>query len=734
MIEQTQKINKTLTNVFPRSVLSVSREEFGWKQDNPDAKYPPLNLNVKDGNLPLDLQGHLFIVGPVGSVDSDESLSATGNPIVLPSNDGMTPLYNGDGMVYRLDFDNLDRGVFLSTRILKTPCYYADVATNKCKKYQGDPNNKNTADLRFKNLGIARISEELGSRNQLNTAFLPIKFDRDEAERLLVTWDAGRPYEIDPKTLAIATPVGRNAEWREVSPYHKLLGKPPSPFKVVQTTAHPCFDSYQNSGEMFTINCGRSLLNILSPILPFANAVNKILDWRKKLFQPSVSVRDPRNNPRQKNLFDRLLNKLKKAIDFVNFIFGVLADDFVYLMRWDGAGKLEKWPVMYNGFPIEIQQSVHQIGITEDYILIMDTAFKISLEELLPSLSNKEYKKLERSLREIIDRPQLRNTSLYIVRRSDLQPGKAFVNAKKVVIPREAAHFLTDYKNPSGQITIHLSHVSGWDAAEWISEFDFADNDDSPDAASNNLQKLYGVIFGPTDISSLGCYVIDGETGELLKEDRVSHKDYTWGPALYAYRDNPPNRIEDIYWNCVGCWDELLMPHIINMYRDYEYRQFNIEVIETLAKKGKPASLLRVHIAPLESLHPDDKRLTIADVYQFPASYTVGSPQFVPRSDNSNSTDGYIICVVFYGDGKEETNGNEIWIFDAADLKSGPKCKLWHPQLNFGFTVHTTWLKKIEPRTASYYIPVREDYQKIIKQQPKEIQDLFENWVYASRE
>jgi carotenoid cleavage dioxygenase-like enzyme len=47
-----------------------------------------------EGNLPEDLQGHVFIVAPVGTVESGG----------LPFKDGDS-LLNGDGMIYRLDFD-----------------------------------------------------------------------------------------------------------------------------------------------------------------------------------------------------------------------------------------------------------------------------------------------------------------------------------------------------------------------------------------------------------------------------------------------------------------------------------------------------------------------------------------------------------------------------------------------------------------------------------------------------
>jgi hypothetical protein len=50
--------------------------------------------------------------------------------------------------------------------------------------------------------------------------------------------------------------------------------------------------------------------------------------------------------------------------------------------------------------------------------------------------------------------------------------------------------------------------------------------------------------------------------------------------------------------------------------------------------------------------------------------------------------------------------------------------------LRFGFTLHTAWLPKIAKRTATYNIPVEEDYKDLVAQQPAEIQELFEKEIY----
>lgn len=274
--------NSDSNQSFPASVLSVSRDEFGYPEDNPEAQYPPLTLKEKEGKpLPSDLQGHAFIIGATGSINSYQSDVASNT--VLPSHDGTTPLYNGDGMVYRIDFNRVSEGAKLSARKIKAPCYYADQATNYCKQYQGLQGEDKSTDLRFKNLGITRVSGPLGTRNQLNTAFLPLQFSEAEHERLLVTWDVGRPYEIDPKTLETVTPVGKNSEWEEVNKVEKLLFKPTTPFKTIQSSAHPVFDPYTQ--EMFTVNVGRSLSNVLSQFIPLVYLGKEFIDWIKEIFQ-----------------------------------------------------------------------------------------------------------------------------------------------------------------------------------------------------------------------------------------------------------------------------------------------------------------------------------------------------------------------------------------------------------------------------------------------------------------
>ncbi|MEG4944958.1 carotenoid oxygenase family protein [Microcoleus sp. F4-D5] len=99
MSEPTQSNTKAGCPPVPQSIMTASRDEL----DN-------IQLEI-EGELPEDLQGHVFIVAPVGSV-------ASGG---LPHPDGNSWL-NGDGMIYRLDF-NRQGEVRLKSRLVKPPCY-----------------------------------------------------------------------------------------------------------------------------------------------------------------------------------------------------------------------------------------------------------------------------------------------------------------------------------------------------------------------------------------------------------------------------------------------------------------------------------------------------------------------------------------------------------------------------------------------------------------------------------
>jgi carotenoid cleavage dioxygenase-like enzyme len=647
---------------FPESCMTVSRREL-----------LNLELNVCEGEIPQDISGHAFIIGPVGTVGSRTE------DLLYPGGAGVS-LYNGDGMVFRLDFNHKDQ-VSVSSRIIKTPCYYADLETTAGSKY---------ANLGFANLGMSRLSPVLGFRNEVNTAFLPFKFSQDEHWRMLVTWDAGRPYEIDPISLDTITSIGWNREWNE----QKLVWKTdsyPYVFGLNLATAHPVFDIHTD--QLFMVNWGRSLNTLQAPVI--RHQINTA--FKSNVFKK----------------YEKIFPYIPQAIDYLSKANG---QDFVYLMCWDGSNEdIKKWRIVdANGNSIKIEQSMHQIGLTRDYIVLMDTSFKFGIEQLaydtVPNDQGLE------TYRDILNYPQAPDTSLYLVHRADLKLDTITVKATRVEVPREIAHFTTDYENPDGCITLHCAHNNGWDPAEWIHDYDVSAQERTPIG-----HRLVGMTTGTTDINHLGKYVIEAASGQIRRKAILNDPEYTWTTAIATFNDTVPSeKHEDIYWISWGCWKDLMTDFVHDLYDSYKYRRIKLAEIKKIAEEGKPSSLCRLNT----------KRMEIVDGYQFPLGYFGNSPQFIPHSASTgSSTDGYILCLVLF-----DENKSEIWLFDANNLRVGPVCKLNHPDLKFGLTIHTTWIPSAHSRIANYYIPVEEDYEDLIsKQSPEvqeEIQEFFQEKIY----
>jgi len=165
-------------------------------------------LTLLAGRLPADLQGHHFLQTSL-PFDDDSSL------------------LNGVAMLFRLDLS--PDGVALRSRILRTDDWYVDQAA------------AGTA-WAFRNYGITRFGG-LGVRNYANTGLLPM------GDRLLATYDAGRPWIVDPVTLEAVTPVGLQREWRASVLASQL-------FPAVFTSAHPVYDP--TDGLMYCPNYGAS--------------------------------------------------------------------------------------------------------------------------------------------------------------------------------------------------------------------------------------------------------------------------------------------------------------------------------------------------------------------------------------------------------------------------------------------------------------------------------------------
>lgn len=340
---------------FPRAFMSASREEMvNAKLTIKYGEGYTGSQSSESPKLPDDLQGHVFIISMAGTVASpspkDPPEGAVPQSTVLPGGDGQTALFNGDGMVYRLDFHHVpgpnpgdgltsDPGqAWLTCQLLKPPAFFADKITQQNPETWDD-------EYSYQNYGIARISRLLGPCHQINTALVPIKVSEARPPRLLATTDANRPYEIDPISLKIVAPIGQLPQAQHPSVWHPL-DLSSGLFEMVLSAAHPCpaFSSIngQEKSEVFTLN-----------------VVKNWFDLTLHHIQP--------NNPGNK--------------------------DKLYLIRWsissEEKDKFETWEVLHYDHDkhqeqsIQILQSSHMLGLTENYLILSDTAMKLDGIDLL---------------------------------------------------------------------------------------------------------------------------------------------------------------------------------------------------------------------------------------------------------------------------------------------------------------------------------------------------------------
>lgn len=554
-----------------------------------------VDLRVISGRVPSDLYGHVFMTAPV------------------PAGDG-SHVFNGEGMLYRLDLGAGSTGVALRSRLLRTHDYYVDRAVAG-------------TDAAFRNLGMGRLSGQLGFRSMPNTT--PVAFG---GGRLLAAVDASRPWEVDPVSLQVATPIGALAEWTPSLPPSLFSG----PFQPVFTPAHPFYD--EHTGELFAVNY----------TLPLPGA------------QP-----------------------------------------YSALVRWDGSGALHTYALaLPDGGPVSFAQTAHQITGTRDYLLIIDTAFLIEGEQAIGM---------------DVSRPQASDTVIYAVRRAELTGTGGQVEARRIVIPREAAHVVADYDNDGSRITLHLAHLTATDLSEWLRPDDVL----AADGASVR-QDLLGMFCGAADRNALGRHVVDGDTGAVLDSAFVDDDELTWATLLYQHRGQMPHaRFEHMYYASFGFHAELLTRRVRDLYVDYPHRVVPVDALPFA--DGRPGALVRLDVADLR----------IADGYRLPAGRVLSSPQFAPRAGRDGATDGYLVCTVSSDDASTPgSTGDEIWMFDAADLARGPLVRLAHPELDFGFTIHTTWTEAIATRTAGYEIRARDDYADAVAALSPALQQVFEDEVY----
>jgi carotenoid cleavage dioxygenase-like enzyme len=386
----------------------------------------------------------------------------------------------------------------------------------------------------------------------------------------------------------------------------------------------------------------------------------------------------------------------------VNYGGGMLPGQtpFLHLCTWDGRGALVHHRLLQpDGSPVAIGQSVHQINVSRDWVVIMDTSFQIEPEQLFG---------------QDVMTAQDAFARIWIVRRSELGQG-GDVEARQVTLPREAAHFLMDYDNPGDELTLHVSHNNASDPSEWVATGQPLHH------GGTVSEDLAGMLTTGTDRNAVARYRVDAAAARLLDgATEISEHPWCWGVALFAHRGNGVvDRHQGLYWSTLGYDPALLTRRVTEVYAEHPSRILGLGELPTTSI---PASIFRI-----------DARdgYTLADGYLMPAGRVPLSPHFIPRQGSTGPTDGWIVATVLSDDTSTAgSTGDEFWIFDAARLSDGPLCRLAHPDLHMGFTLHTAWLESPQPRTAPYFVDPRTDLANALGASDDDVRALFAAEVF----
>lgn len=717
-------------------LFSASREELD------------VELEVLEGEVPTDAHGHIFINSAVGSVNSG------GLPYSKWEGDGSmdgewnTPNFNGDGYVIRMDFSEPGK-VGLRTGLMKTPSFWADYALR-----EGGPawKEKRYQKWIFKNNGMARMNMMLGQRNQANVAMVPVQFDHDELPRMLATYEAGRPWEINPENLDVIAPVGKSEDYDSMVPswFWRYV------FPAAMTTAHPVFDPYTK--EFYICNFVQGVRNFVG-YSRLMMSLDKNPDKTLARIEKQIDKVKERGTPEEAlaEFEDWLLKSTDKELlgssgkhkeEFIPFfeklVEKVYPGDYVNVLRWKGHPDLKKWRVRCNGKDISITHNMHQMGITKDYLILSNSTFKNNVTMMFNTLFPK-YPRLEEKMRTLLSRPQDPFADLYFIRREDLRDDVDVVHATHARIPLETVHFSCNYENPDDKITFMTAHNTANCPAEWVRHYDRRKFNGEP-----VHPHLYGYLSeAQLDVGRIGRYVFDGKTGKMIEDEssvlfetgdiqnpeKISK--HTWGVGLYTFRgyeevDHRPAKLGNIYWQIFGLDKNFVTEFIWNMYEEYPNRKVSVEDIEKITKAGVPIGLARVdHSA---------KELDLNDYFLFEKDHHMRSVQFLPRKKPTPGLqadmDGYVMGTISVPvEGAPLKFRSEVWLWDAAKLSDGPICKLHHPKFKFAYTFHSVWSEKAMATNPKFQIGIVDDIDDMVKwianpvRQVK-IEEFMDQYVY----
>ncbi len=673
-------------------------------------------MPTRAGAVPIALRGSVFGVAPMGAPNPN------------------TPFLNGPPLFYRIDFHE-GAATLRTARGEGTGALLESAARAEGAAWE------------FRDFGITRLSAKLGARDFSNTALLPVR-RADGSTALLATYDAGRPHYLDPETLKLVAPVGAMRQWRA----NLLMARP---FKQVFSTAHPCADVA--TGELFAVNHGRALMTLAGRLFEFVRTwlpwtpgqgrtVGESLDDLTENLRNAITAAGGlRAVPRR--VFSSMMATItghdasdepSHPVEFLQWLLafaGMLKDfaaegplpgeapqsPFTYLLRWRGEGAPQRFVLHDRGRPVEVVESAHQMALTRDWVIFVDAAFKMEIDGIT-SVPEETPADLVRAFRREVSRPQSHTARFYFVRRADLDRDDlpsdghpsfpaAVVPARCVEVNGEVVHFHADWEpTPEGRVNLVAVHQRAMDGAEFVLLGDRRwDGQPLP-------EHVLGTFPTAMAANTVGHHEVDPEGGRVVCSREVRSADLGWalgltaGPGINTWGAEVP-RLTDLYVYSQGLVPDQLTELIHGLYEKYPQRA-PWDLRRLLAQGGAPAALLRV----------DLREMRIAEHFVMRDDQQVVSPQFVPEDGGP----GWVVCNVFSGSDSLAAGyaAREVWIFRAGALAAGPVCRLGHPDLDWGYTLHTAWLPEVTPLSRAGMITLEDDLGDWLHH--REVRDFYE--------
>lgn len=362
------------------------------------------------------------------------------------------------------------------------------------------------------------------------------------------------------------------------------------------------------------------------------------------------------------------------ALYFANYeLIPLSGRNDIRICRYALDGNLEHW--VLEG--VAAFDSIHDVKVTRDYVVITDLPFVI--EPFGPDPEKGR-------------RPVASRTQVWIVSKADLArraPGSS-VPFRHLTIPMMSGHLSVDYDNRGREIIVHLAHHPSVDLPLAIVPGDRRHCDGAP--FDPDYEGLIPVGNQPNGI---GRYVIDADAGKLLDGRVAVDVERFWGGTLFTQNlanEGSRNHVQNLWVAAVGFDPELVSER---WWRTYSEQTENVFVApRDFPDEPVPGGLARF----------DLDRMEIADRYAYADGSFPHPATFVPRRDARHDTDGYIVAPV-HRDGDKE-----LHVFDAAKLADGPVARATAPGFNPPLLLHSWWAQKRQgPRPSRYSVDPERD-------------------------